>query len=397
MEVLVISSYPEKSQIHGEKTVGVGYYTKATLLALVKADPEIKLRVWAEVFDKKETYVENKIEVERCWKRGSFFSLLKLFIRAVRSKTKVIMLPFEMFMFGNFFHVAFSLLLMMLLKLSGKRVVLVVHQVLGGGISVFAGNPIKTAFFTSVRRVFYGYLLFVSYRMVVFEQAFKERLGGSRKVVVIPLAVIQEPHIDKDKAKERLGLDKDTKYVLYFGFLSKYKGVVELLDIWESVEGVKLIIGGGGNPNHMDEPEYKEFVESTLQKARDKGAITTGFIPEEDMLYYFCASDLMLLPYTVFMSSSGPLSHAFSQGMGVMFSSVLRGYFNSKDMKRALDEADISIDEICFDLDKPIKNKILWAMHNLDKLEKFSSTMCEVRNWDVLSHEYKKVLKEAGS
>ena len=395
MEILVISSYPEKSQIHGEKTVGVGYYTKATLLALVRANPDIKLRVWAEMFDKKEAYVENKITVERFWKRGNFFSLFKLFIKASKEKNKVIMLPFEMFMFGHLTHVAFTLPLMFLLKIRGKKIVLVVHQVLGGNISTFEKNPLKAVLLGSVRKIFYSYLLFVSHRLVVFEEEFKERVGGSSKVIVIPLAVIREPHIDKKVAREKLGLDQDKKYILYFGFLSKYKGVVELLDIWEEIDDVELIIGGGGNPNHMGEPEYKAFIDETLDKARKKGAIATGFIPEEQMLHYFCAADLLILPYTVFMSSSGPLSHAFSQSMGVMFSSPLRGYFNSEDMKGALDEAEISIDEICFDLDKPIKNKISWSLLNLDKLERFSSTMCEVRSWDTLSHRYDQVLKEA--
>jgi len=395
MEILVISSYPEKSQIHGEKTVGVGYYTKATLLALVKANPDIKLRVWAEMFDKKEAYVENKITVERFWRRGNFFSLFKLFIKASKEKNKVIMLPFEMFMFGHLTHVAFTLPLMLLLKLRGKNIVLVVHQVLGGNISTFEKNPLKAALLSSVRKIFYSYLLFVSHRLIVFEEEFKERVGRSSKVKVIPLAVIREPHIDKRVARGKLGLDQDKKYIFYFGFLSKYKGVAELLDIWEEIDDVELIIGGGGNPNHLGEPDYKEFVDETLKKARDKGAITTGFIPEEQMLDYFCAADLLVLPYTVFMSSSGPLSHAFSQGMGVMFSSPLRGYFNSEDMKNTLDEAGISVDEICFDLDKPIKNKILWSLHNLNKLEKFSGTMCEVRSWDTLSHQYDQVLKDA--
>lgn len=393
----MISSYPEKDQIHGEKTVGVGYYTKATLLALVKADPSIRLRVWAEVFNGTESYVENKIGVERVWRRGNFMSLLKLFFRAAKDKARVIMLPFEMFMFGNFAHVALTLPLMLLLKLRGKKVVLVVHQVLGGDLSVFAGHPLKVVFFKTIRSVFYKYLIFVSHRMVVFEEEFKLRLGAHRKVAVIPLAVIQEPHIDKQVARKKLGWDENVRYALYFGFLSPYKGVTELLDIWDDIEGVQLIIGGGGNPNHMEEPEYKAFVETTMNKAKEKGAIATGFIPEEQMLYYFCGADLLILPYTVFMSSSGPLSHAFSQGMAVMFSSALRGYFNSADMRKALHKADISIDEICFDLDKPIKNKVLWAIHNQDKLERFSGNMGKVRSWDVLSHEYLKVLAEATS
>jgi len=395
MDVLVISSYPEKDQIHGEKTVGVGYYTKATLLALLKANPNLKFTVWAEIFDKKDSYWENSIKVERCWRRASLASLAALFLGAVKNKTRVVILPFEMFMYGKFPHVALALVMMLILKLSGKRLVLVVHQVLGGSLSAFEKNPVKAGFFSLLRKLFYAYLLFVSYRLVVFEEEFKSRLGGGKKLRVIPLAVTQETHIDKAVAREALGLNKDRRYVLYFGFLSPYKGVIELLDIWERAEGVELIIGGGGNPNHLGEESYRNFVDLTMKKAKEKGALVTGFVPEEQMLNYFCGADLLILPYTVFMSSSGPLAIAYSQGMGVLFSNALRGYFQSADMKSALDEAGLQVEDICFDLQKPVKEKIMWAMQNLDRLNKFSAIMGQVRSWDKLSHDYDQVLKEA--
>ena len=73
MDLLVISSYPEKGQIHGTKTVGVGNYTKATLLSLIKKNPELKIKVLAEILGEQEEYTENKIFVNRSWKRRSIF------------------------------------------------------------------------------------------------------------------------------------------------------------------------------------------------------------------------------------------------------------------------------------------------------------------------------------
>ncbi len=394
MELLVISSYPEKDQIHGAKTDGVGNYTKATLLAMVRANPDLKIKVFAENLGAEESYIENKIEVERFWKRGSVPSLLALFVRSARQKTKTIILPFEMFAFGNLLQTAFILPLLLSLKIKGKKIILVLHQVLGDDISTFAKSPIKIAFLSAFRKTFYSYLVFISYKTVVFEQEFKERLGDKTKIEVVPHAVIQELHTDKDAAKEKLGLDKSKKYIFYFGYLSKYKGVSELLNIWEPIDGVELIIGGGGNPNHMNNHEYRSFVESVIRRASEKGAIATGFIPEEQMKYYFAAVDVVVLPYTVFMSSSGPLSHAFSYNKGVMLSSSLRGYFNSDDMREALKRSQISIEEICFDLDKPVKNKVLWSLHNIDKLESFSREMCAIRSWDLIGYRYNKLVAE---
>lgn len=395
MKLLVISSYPEKDQVHGEKTVGVGNYTKATLLALIRADPQLDITVFAENLGKKEEYVENKIKVKRFWKRGRMFSIISLFVKSSKQDIETIFLPFEMFMFGGIFHNYFVLPLLLLFKFKKKKVILVLHQVLAGDISTFENNPVKASFYGAVRKIFYSYLIYISHKTVVFEDEFKQRLGGHSKVEVIPHAVIQEPRLDKDLSREKLGLDKDKKYIFYFGFLSRYKGVTELLDIWEPIDGVELIIGGGGNPNHMDKPEYKQFVDSIMETASKKEVTTTGFIPEEQMGAYFSAVDVVILPYTVFMSSSGPMSHAFSYARGVLLSSPLRGYFNSEDMREALHKAEISIDEICFDLDKPIRNKILWAVHNQDKLENFSKEMYRVRNWDLIGKKYEKVIKEA--
>jgi hypothetical protein len=78
-----------------------------------------------------------------------------------------------------------------------------------------------------------------------------------------------------------------------------------------------------------------------------------------------------------------------------MLSDTLRGYFKSDDMKKELDYAGISVDEICFDLDKSIKNKILWALQNREKLEGFSQRMSEVRSWEKIGKEYSKVIREA--
>lgn len=394
MQILVISSYPEKSTIHGEKTVGVGNYTKATLLSLIKHDPELKIRVFAEELGETQNYVENKIAVERFWRRGSILSQIYLFILAARQQEKVIFLPFEMYMFGGLFSVVTMIPMLYYLKIKGKKIVLVLHQVLGNDINVFEKNRFKSTLLTIFRTFFYKMLLGASRKVIVFEEEFKRRLGRSKKVQVIPHAVIQERVLNQDLAKEKLGLQKEKSYVFYFGFLSPYKGVEELLDIWENLEEVDLIIGGGGNPNHLSEPSYKKFVDDVLEKAQEKGAMTTGFIPEEQMKEYFSAVDLVILPYTVFMSSSGPLSHAFSYGNGVLLSESLRGYFNSADMKQALDESDISIEEICFSLDKAIRNKILWAVHNIGKLREFSHRMCRVRSWDVIGEEYVQVLKE---
>ena len=394
MDLLVISSYPEKSSLHGTKTVGVGNYTKQTLLALQQAVPDANIKVMAEVLDEKEDYVENKIQVSRVWRRGNFLSQIKLFIDAAKSPQKLIILPFEVFMFGKFLSILLLMPLVLLLRLSGKKVVLVLHQVLGSDLSAFQPNPAKRALFKGFKGFFYAYLRAVCNKIIVFEQEFKHRLGNKDKVQVIPLAVINEPAVSKEVAREQLGLEKGKRYVFYFGYISPYKGLEELLSIWDPLENTQLIIGGGGNPNHMKDKKYQAFVQSIIDKAKEKDVLATGFIPENKMALYFSAVDIVVLPYKTFMSSSGPLAHAFSYGNGVLLSDQLTGYFNSSDMQAALAESQLSIDNVTFALDKPIKAKVQWAFHHIDKLQNFSNKMKVVRNWDLVGQEYAQEFRE---
>lgn len=104
------------------------------------------------------------------------------------------------------------------------------------------------------------------------------------------------PEIDKLVAKEQLGLDKDTSYLLFFGFIRKYKGLDLLLKAFAksnlSQQKVKLIIAG----EYYDKPdEYKELIqdlnlESSLVQAND-------FIPDSEVSKYFSACDMVVQTY----------------------------------------------------------------------------------------------------
>ena len=47
-----------------------------------------------------------------------------------------------------------------------------------------------------------------------------------------------------------------------------------------------------------------------------------------------------------------------------------------------------------FQVYKPIKDKIAWAVQNQNKLNSFSKRMYHLRNWDSIGKEYNKVIME---
>ena len=257
-KIIVVSSYPERSKTHGEKTVGVASYTKNLLMNLKGFDFE----VIAEVHTKKERYEEQEIHINRLWKRNSIATLLKMTNYVAKSQIMTVVIPIEFYMFGGLIQNMIFLYSLLVWKLSGKKIILILHQVLA--------------------KLFFLYwpLIFLSEKTVVFEEKFRKALGN-KKVVFIPHAV--------EKVTLKVPKQEKTFSALYFGYLSPYKGIKELIDLWDKNYG-ELIIAGGGNPNHMKNKRYSNFI---------KGIKATGFVPENIISDYFLNTDLVILPFTV--------------------------------------------------------------------------------------------------
>lgn len=393
MDLLVISSYPEKHKIHGAKTVGGAMYAKNTLLAIKKQNPDIKIEVLAEKFDKAESYVDDgDITVNRIWQRNNIGSLFKLLLASIRSKPQKILIEFEMFMFGSLFYVGIFLLILGILKLVGKQNYVVLHQVVVD-VNVFEKNKIKQLTYSAFRKIFYGYFNLVSKKIIVFEEHLRKNLGNFAKVIVIPLAVEPRTLLDQHEAKRKLGLDINQKCLLYFGYISPYKGIDTFIKNYPKDINYKLIVAGGPNPNHALNPEYMSFVEKVKSDGDKIDAISTGFVDENDIGLYFSACDIVVLPYQTFMSSSGPLSLAFSYQKPVMFSDKLVNYFLAQDFKDRVKELGLKPADFIFDFtSESIRDRISYIDLNSQKFRQFSSNIKVDRSWETISQCYLKEL-----
>ncbi len=100
--------------------------------------------------------------------------------------------------------------------------------------------------------------------------------------------------VSKEEACKKLGLDGEGRYLLFFGFIRKYKGLDLLLEAMmdERIKSsdLKLIVAG---EFYGDRAEYDE----ALSKVKDQVVLFTDFIPNEEVRYYFGAADLIVQPY----------------------------------------------------------------------------------------------------
>jgi glycosyltransferase involved in cell wall biosynthesis len=102
--------------------------------------------------------------------------------------------------------------------------------------------------------------------------------------------------ISKEKALENIGLSKDFRYILFFGFIRDYKGLDLLLEAFADDRfrklPVKLIVAG---EFYSDRKKYDELI--ALHHLENDIILHTDFIHNEAVSNYFCACDIIAQPY----------------------------------------------------------------------------------------------------
>ncbi len=118
-----------------------------------------------------------------------------------------------------------------------------------------------------------------------------------------PLRYIPHPNYDnygkavsRDEAITFLNLDPKFRYILFFGFIRDYKGLDLLIKALNDERlrklPVKLIVAG---EYYADEAKYRALIKS--ESVKNQIILKTEFIPNEEVKYYFCATDLVVQPY----------------------------------------------------------------------------------------------------
>ena len=126
-----------------------------------------------------------------------------------------------------------------------------------------------------------------------------QRLGFGQKPALYrphPLYDNFGPIKSKTDALAALRLPEATKYLLFFGFIRAYKGLDIMLEAFADARlaalPIKLIIAG---EFYEDAAPYEELIRRYNLEARIIRA--TDFIPNEKVVDYFCAADLIVQPY----------------------------------------------------------------------------------------------------
>ena len=136
-----------------------------------------------------------------------------------------------------------------------------------------------------------------------------------KKFVPHPIYDTFGKKLDKEKAKKNLKLNIEDNYLLFFGFVRKYKGLDLMLQAMSDKRikdlGVKLIVAG----EFYDSIDY--YLDLMKELDIEKNIILrSDFIDEKDVKNYFCASDMITQTYrTATQSGVTQIAYHFERPM----------------------------------------------------------------------------------
>jgi glycosyltransferase involved in cell wall biosynthesis len=411
--LIIISPYPPQHTTYENKYSALASFCKNTVQALKKINSSLNILVIADLIPQSNSWKENNLEIRRVWQRNTFkvyFPFLKHILK--EKKTKKILIELEWALFGkNPLILGFMPFFIALLRLLGKQVYIIPHGVsldflsLAPSLGIKKKN-IKALVYNLAFKLYYLGLVISASKIIVLEQFFANMINKkfhTSKAVFIPHGVdVQVKKQDNTNAKNQLKIGKDCLVFLNFGFLSWYKGSDILAHLFKNYiskypdKNIKLIFAGGKSFIHKKDKVYKQFIEKIEKIVRDEDKIKiTGFLPEDKLSLYFSAADVFVFPYRLFISSSGPLSFAFSFEKPILLSDNLKPYFQSQDMKQALKKAGLNIKDFTFNSSN--FSKKISQFENVElrnKLVKLSKLMRKKRSWDQVGKKYLQVLYE---
>lgn len=121
--------------------------------------------------------------------------------------------------------------------------------------------------------------------------------------------------LTKKQAANKLGLNENDKYILFFGFIRQYKGLDLLLEAFADKRikamNIKLIVAG----------EFYEDANPYLKQTVSLGIIDrvimkTEFIPDSEVKNYFSIADIVAQPYrTATQSGVSQIAYHFGKPM----------------------------------------------------------------------------------
>lgn len=156
--------------------------------------------------------------------------------------------------------------------------------------------------------------------------------------------------------REKYGISKDDKLLIFVGRLSEEKGIDLVLSAMKQCKtpNIKLMIVGGMMPNDKEKDAYQISIRKLASEIGDS-VYFTGYVDQMELTYYYGAADIAVLPSMWEEPAGLTMVEAMAEGLPVI-STVSGGipeYLGDAAVLLKRDEMIVSnmaqkIDEILF-------------------------------------------------
>jgi D-inositol-3-phosphate glycosyltransferase len=223
---------------------------------------------------------------------------------------------------NNRFETFDRTLLMLYYRFLGKRVVFTAHNVNAGR------RDAKDTFFNRLTlRIQYRLADHIFVHTEKMKREIIELFGAQEpRITVIPYGInnaVPITSLTPSEAKRRLGIRNSERTILFFGWITPYKGLEYLLTAFRHIVApggdYRLIIAGRPDKDEKYWNTIKEAFRQELQDARV--LLRSEFIPDDQIEVYFKAADVLVLPYK-HIYQSGILFLAQSFGLPALAADV---------------------------------------------------------------------------
>jgi D-inositol-3-phosphate glycosyltransferase len=239
-------------------------------------------------------------------------------------------------------------LLMLYYRLLGKRIILTAHNV----------NMRKRDGRDSwLNRLTLGIQYRLCDHILVHTAAMKDELVTdfgipSTRVTVIPFGInntCPSTNLTHREARERFGLSRSEKVLLFFGQIAPYKGLGYLISAFSALvkedADYRLLIAGKVKKGHGG---YWSEIQARIDanQVRRQVIARIEHIPDSEVEWYFKAADVVVIPYVEIFQSGVPfLSYSFglpviATDVGSLRNDVLEG--KTGFLCRAKDPIDLA-------------------------------------------------------
>jgi glycosyltransferase involved in cell wall biosynthesis len=275
------------------------------------------------------------IKVISCWNEG-FLYPFQIFKSLCKNKPDLVHVQHEYFIFGRTFSAALFPLVIFFGKILRLKTLVTLHGIVNpveikdpelGGNENLQGMP---AWLSQMGLLFITRLITDnSDKIIVMNATHKNVLIQQyhcppKKISIVPHGIPSSEPIAEEEAKKRLGFD-GSKVVLYFGYITKYKGIDILIKSFNNIDNNDciLVIGGAAHPRLKNDAQYKKFWNSIMSAiSMDKRIRFVGFIPDDLLSTYISASDIVVFPYVASFSTGGPMNITVGHHKPVIASQV---------------------------------------------------------------------------